>query len=314
MDPTLSGLAGQTILITGADGMLGRAFQNVLSESGVPCSVEACDHQALDVTDREAVMAHAAGRPNLILHCAANVDADDCERRQSACREVQVGGTSNVAALAAICGSRVFFPQSVFIFDGRELPVTEETTPSPGMAYGRWKLEAEQALCAALPQSLVVRMAGFFGGEEKDKNFVGKFTHLLRGMLQRDERRCEVGARIWQPTFTIDLAHNSLMLLARGCTGVYHMGALDEASFFDVARACVESLGLDRCIEVVRGAPESEVGEPARRPWRMVTANARLDREGLNRQRPWREALREYMARAYFDDLRRPSHHDTSAV
>lgn len=298
----LEALSGCRVLVTGADGMLGRAFREVLC--GEPCAIVPLDRHALDVTDREAVLRQAEHAPDLILHCAANVDADGCERDPDECRRVQVGGTANIVELAARCGAGVFYPQSVFIFDGQHLPVTEDTTPAPAFAYGRYKLEAERIILRDVPGALVVRMAGFFGGDEKDKNFVGKFTRHLRGMRSRNERRHTVGTRVWQPTYTLDLARNTLLLLARKCTGVYHMGAHGEASFFQVASACVESLGLADHIDVVAGEPVSVLHEPARRPWRMVTATERLDREGLNRQRPWREALDEYLARPHFSDLR----------
>ena len=70
--------------------------------------------------------------------------------------------------------SSVVYPQSFLIFDGSEVPILET---SAGAHVGLWEMqvEAEVGLCNSLPQTLVVRMAGFFGGDEKDKNFVGKF-------------------------------------------------------------------------------------------------------------------------------------------
>jgi dTDP-4-dehydrorhamnose reductase len=299
----LRNLAGRNVLITGAGGMLGLAFREILEHAVADCRVIACDRQALDVTRRSAVLAMAKWRPDVILHCAANVNADHCERNPTECRAVQVGGTENIIALAHCTGARVVYPQSVFIFDGRELPVTEQTVPRPMSVYGRYKLEAESRLMEACPNTLVVRMAGFFGGGRRDKNFVGSFTRALFEQLARGERRCRVGTRLWQPTYTRDLAANTLLLVARGGAGVYHMGANGEASFYDVARACVEELGLGDLVEIA-ASPRSEVAstEIAPRPQRIVTANQRLRQEGVDRQRPWRDALREYMALPYFRD------------
>lgn len=305
MTDDFSTLDNGTVLVTGADGMLGRAFREVMATIAPRSPVVALDHRALDVTDRAAVLAQAVHQPRWILHCAAHVDADACERHPAGCEQVQVGGTRHVIELARACGAQIVYPQSVFIFDGRELPVTEETTPTPPFAYGRYKLEAERLLLAEPTAPLIVRMAGFFGGDDKDKNFVGKFARQLRTMLQHGERRCIVGARVWQPTYTIDLARNTLLLVAMRRSGLYHMGAKGEASFFDVAVAMVQLLGLADRIEVCAGDPEVEAREPATRPRRMVTATRRLDREGLNRQRHWHEALAEYLARPSFDDLRR---------
>lgn len=148
-------------------------------------------------------------------------------------------------------------------------------------------------------------MAGFFGGDEKDKNFVGTFVREMARAMP-DGGEIDVGDRVWQPTYTLDHARNSLLLLASGCSGVYNMGSLGEAAFFEVARVCVEALGLQRHIKVnaCSSAPFDEA-EAARRPSRMVLANLRLEAEGLCRQRRWGEALREYLARPYFDPVRR---------
>lgn len=302
----LSSLDGQRILITGADGMLGRAFVAALRASSPTTRVFAPTHSQLDVTDADRVVRWTTERPDIILHCAGLTNADRCEREPELARRVHVEGTRNIVRLARAVSARVFYPQSVFIFDGSELPVTEASIPSPGFEYGRVKLEAERHILSMLPEPLIVRMAGFFGGDEKDKNFVGQFTRTLEQMLEGGVPEVEVGDRIWQPSYTLDLASNCLLLLAFGRAGVYHMGSLGEARFHEVAQACVDSLGLAGRIRVIPGESRPfDEAEPARRPPRMVTRNDRLDAEGLNRQRLWREALHEYLQRPHFDRLRR---------
>lgn len=301
----LDGRPRPTVLITGAGGMLGRAFREAVAESPTPIRLLSKLHEELDVTDRAAVMALANDPIDIIIHCAGLTNADECERDPVAARRSHIEGTANVVDLAMASNARVCYPQSVFIFDGTALPVTEHTLPAPSFEYGRVKLEAERHLLATLPDALVVRMAGFFGGDEKDKNFVGKFTRAIEELLRTGKTEIEVGDRIWQPTYTLDLARNCLLLLERRCVGVYHMGAVGEATFHEVASACLESLGLAQRIRVIpiESAP-FDGAEPARRPHRMVTRNDRLDAEGLNRQRPWRAALHEYLQRPYFDGLR----------
>ena len=307
-DDELGRFAGKSVLVTGAGGMLGRAFIEALAPLGREVRLRALPRAELDVTDARAVMRCARHRPDFILHCGGMSLADACEREPDLARRVHVDGTVNICRLARETGARVFYPQSVFIFDGGELPVTESTPPSPTLVYGRYKLEAERQLLQSLPDALVVRMAGFFGGDARDKNFVGQFTRKLGSLLAAGRGVCEVGDRSWQPTYTLDHARNTLLLLARGCSGIYHMGAVGEATFVDVARACVEALGLTGRVDILpRPAEQFDRAEPARRPRRMITATLRLDREGLNRQRPWRTALGEYLARPYFDVLRRPA-------
>jgi dTDP-4-dehydrorhamnose reductase len=296
----LLALSKRTALITGAGGMLGSAFVQTLRDLVPSCRVLARDHQALDVTDRDAVIAIAGESPDLIIHCAADVNADRCERQPSQTHAVQVGGTLNIIELAHVSGAQVVFPQSILIYDGRELPVDESTVPAPLSVYGRAKLEAEQRLLAALPQSLVVRMSGFFGGAERDKNFVGSFTKRLFQDPARGLRTYQIGTRVWQPTYTRDLAANTLLLVAGARTGIYNMGSHGEATFACVARACVSDLGLSDTVSIDEAPGTHILHEHAPRPFRMVVSNRRLAAEGVDRQRPWREALREYLSHPFF--------------
>ncbi len=153
-------------------------------------------------------------------------------------------------------------------------------------------------------------MAGFFGGEEKDKNFVGKFLRHVRAMLDLGKHSFAVGDRVWQPTWTVDLARNCLLLMAHGAGGVYTMSCQGQASFFDLACACIDELGLAKHV-TIEPSTEAHVAadQRARRPARAVMDNRRLRTEGLDRLRPWRVALAEYLARPYFqamfEDVRR---------
>lgn len=287
------------ILITGAAGMLGSAFAEHLSASGH--TVRALTHAALDVTNHEAVLGEADFKPEWIIHCAGIVNADFCEENKETCFLNHVGGTKNIIALAQSTGAKLFYPQSFLIFDGEENPIPETTVPHPLSVYGEAKWEAEQLIRKELPNALVVRMGGFFGGYEKDKNFVGKFAHFLKKSIEEHIAALPVGNRVWQPTYTKDLAKNSSLLLENEKAGVYHMASHGEASFFEVAKAMTEILGVNNKISIASSTEEYK--EKAKRPVRAIFDNKRLREEGLDRMRSWREALEEYLSEEYFRKL-----------
>ncbi len=291
-------------MVTGADGMLGRAFQAILTKHYPSVMVYAIPHEALDVTDRKAVLRHVAEGYDFIIHCAADVNADRCEAFPERCHQIQVEGTLNVLELAAGSNSKMFYPQSFLIFSGGETPIDESTNPDPQSVYGRCKLEAERRILSAQPEALVVRMAGFFGGDEKDKNFVGKFTRQLVDLLKDGRSSYAVGDRVWQPTYTEDLAKNSLLLLDQGMQGVWSMGSVGEASFYDLAQECVRQLGLEARIQIVPASQDMiSSGDVARRPDRAILSNERLISSGLFLQRPWQASLKEYLSRPWFQFL-----------
>lgn len=306
--PNLNNLQDKKIIITGADGMLGRAFEECLVSKAPSANVSCFSRSRLDVTDKNSVLNLTSLDPDIIIHCAGLTNADECTRNPDLAYNVHYKGTKNIIELAQNNSALVIYPQSVFIFDGQELPVTEKTKPCPPFVYGKAKLMAEQILLDELENVLIVRMAGFFGGDDKDKNFVGQFVRSLRDMNKDGRRAIEIGNRIWQPTYTLDLALNTLLLAALDKRGIYHMGALGEATFYEVALACIEFLGLENAIKLLPiSSAIFDDNENARRPKRMVTRNDRLDSEGINYQRHWRDALREYLERPYFKNLKTTS-------
>lgn len=295
------------ILVTGGGGMLGTAFAEV-AEASPHFIPHALTHGALDVRDAVAVMKYAdlvAG--GWIVHCAAMVDVKGCATDPDAARAVIVEGTRNVAALAKASGARLLFPQSFLIYGGGEGLIEEPTPPAPLSLYGALKLEAETVVLDMLDDPLVIRMAGFFGGGALDKNFVGRIIPAMHRAMVRGDTVFPVGDRVWQPTWTRDLAENSLHLMQLDAAGAYQMGSHGEATFHEVAAEIATALGWTGRLRVepVSSAlvAQEETG-PERRPDRAVMACERLRREGRDLQRDWRATLNAYLTHPHFDQYR----------
>ncbi len=297
-------LSVKRIVITGAKGMLGQAFQDVLERHAPMATVLALGKSDLDIRSSDQVLSIADFRPDFIFHCAAIVNADYCEENPDEAHAVKVGGTRNIVELALRTEAKVFYPQSFLIYDNQDLPITETTSPNPLSVYGRLKLEAEQIVAEALPQSLVVRMAGFFGGWEIDKNFVGKFVPHIAKLIKAGVQSIEVGDRIWQPTYTNDLAYNTLLLLANDRSGVYCMASHGQASFFDVASEITKLLAIDEHFSITPASlTKVSITEKAKRPEAVIMENRRLNGEGLERQRAWQNSLAEYLDQPYYRSM-----------
>lgn len=280
--------------------MLGSAFTEFLR--GENYSVRPLAHTDLDVRDRARVFEEAAFAPDVVIHTAGIVNADYCEEHRDECFASHVGGTENIIELCRRTGAQLLYPQTFLIFDGTEVPATEETSPRPLSVYGEAKWRAEQMVRERLPEALIVRMGGFFGGYEKDKNFVGKFAYLLKKSVAQGQKSLQGIERVWQPTFTEELARNCTQLIEQHATGVYHMASHGSASFFDVARAMVEIFGLEKRIEIEK-VPSHYFEEKCRRPENGTMENKCLQAEGRDQMSHWRLALEEYLRRPYFQNL-----------
>ena len=287
--------------------MLGTAFAR-MAETSLHFAPHTLSHSALDVRDASAVMKCAdlvAG--GWIVHCAAMVDVKGCATDPDAARAVIVDGTRNVAALAKAAGARLLFPQSFLIYGGGDGLIGEATPPAPLSLYGALKLEAETVVLEALENPLVIRMAGFFGGGPLDKNFVGRIIPAMHRAMTNGETVFPVGDRVWQPTWTRDLAENSLQLMHLNAGGCYQMASHGEATFHAVAAEIAAALGWDGRLRIEPVSAALVAGDeagPERRPDRAVMACERLRREGRDLQRDWRATLHAYLTHPHFDQYR----------
>jgi len=292
------------VLITGANGMLGRAFVDSVKKHFPQFELRALTQSSLDITKPEDWEKQAKWiEGGWIIHCAGLVSVEHSETEPARAEKILVDGTRFGAELAEKTGAKFFFPQSFLIYDGKTNPITEETDKSPLSRYGHFKLAAEEIVRSTLPDSIAACIGGFFGGDDKDKNFVGKIVPILLQKIKAGERSIEVGDRVWQPTYTSDVANNSLLLMAARKSGYYLMASHGEASFHDVALKVAECLDLPIEIKKISSSVVSrrEIGV---RPERAVLLNRRLQAEGMDFQRTWSASLADYLSRPYFKRLR----------
>ena len=132
---------------------------------------------------------------------------------------------------------------------------------------------------------------------ERDHKFVAKVVDQLRAGATTIRA---VTDKLGTPTYTEDFARNMLELITTPYYGRYHMASLGEGSRYDVAREIVGFYGRSD-VDVLPVTSQAFADEyPAPRPKSEIMRNYMLDLRGMNRMRPWREALREYLSIAGF--------------
>ena len=302
----LTKLSGKRFLITGAGGMLGRAFQEMLDLYVPDSEVFPLTKEEFDVTNEEEVLSYQDLKPDYILHCASksnNAPVDYCETHSEESYKIYVTGMSNVIKLAKLTNAKLFFPQTFLIFDGVPISINEDTLPNPLCVYGKHKLQAE-LLLNDFDNSLVVIMGGFFGGRELDKNFIGKILPHISQLIKSNVTSIEVGDRVWQPTFTNDLAYNILFLLEIEKNGRYTMACHGQASFYELTKEIVSLLNIENKIDVLPvSASQFSQKESAKRPSLVLIENEKLLKENLDFQRKWQDSLKEYLSNQYFQNM-----------
>jgi dTDP-4-dehydrorhamnose reductase len=273
-------------LITGGGGQLASDLQALLGDDARSFS-----HAELDIADTAAVdRAFEEVRPDVVFNCAAFHNVDVCETEPDSAWAVNVRAVRDLAGR----GAKLVHLSTNYVFDGRRAePYGEEDLPNPRSIYALTKLAGEYAALAYGDGALVVRGAGLYGehgSASKGGNFVQR---MLTRAREQGQLKMVADQRL-QPTFTADLAASLLEAVGKDATGVLHLTASGECSWFDFTQAIMEIAGIDVPVEPVQTtiAP----GQPDR-PLNGVLARPRADALGISPLRPWRDALADYMSR-----------------
>lgn len=148
------------VLITGANGFVGKQSMNSLSAQGVDVIgaqrsipiLNTVNVIAVGNIDSETNWSAALTNVGIVIHTAARayIVKDSAPDILTAYREVNTAGTLNLARQAAVAGVKRFIFISSIKVNGEsttELPgFTENDLPNPSDPYGTSKMEAEEGL------------------------------------------------------------------------------------------------------------------------------------------------------------------------
>lgn len=275
-------------LITGAAGQLGIELLTV-APSG--WNVVGMDVDQLDITDAGAVhRVVGSHRPACIINAAGFTAVDHAEAEEAAARRVNVDGARHLAESAHRVGAMFVHLSTDYVFSGEaSRPVPPDAPPAPRSAYGRTKLEGEQAVVRALPEALIVRTAWLYASH--GANFV---RTMLRHMGTGETVRV-VDDQVGTPTWARSLARAVWRAVSKGVTGVHHFTDAGVASWYDFAVAIGEEAAARGILPEtprVEPVPTSAFPRPAARPAFSVL-DKRATWHAIGWTPPhWRNALR----------------------
>ena len=187
------------VVVTGANGFIGRALMAELSVRGLSSrgtvsrsdvTLRSCECVVVgdmnESTDWHAALAGAAE----VVHLAAlpYTKHDNVEDFFAAFRSVNVGGTLNLARHAAIAGIKRFVFISSVKVNGNSTPpgvaFTELDAPKPQDVYGQTKHEVERSLrqlSADTGMEIVIIRAPMVYGSGAKANFAALMRAVQRG-------------------------------------------------------------------------------------------------------------------------------------
>ena len=274
------------ILVTGAGGMLGRALVRALTDAGH--ELDTADRRSLDIADAALVEAAVPGH-DWVLNAAAYTAVDAAESDEPGAFRVNALGPAVLARACHRAGARLLHVSTDYVFGGdATTPYAEDAPLAPRSAYGRGKAAGEWAVRAEAPDAVIVRTAWLYGPGG------GNFVRTMARLAGERETVRVVDDQRGQPTPTPELARLVADLVSAGVPGGrYHGTCEGEATWWELARAVFEELGLDP--DRVLPTTSADYPAPAPRPAYSALGHARLDEVGVARLPHWREALARHL-------------------
>lgn len=234
------------ILITGANGQLGRSIRDAVA--GSTNEYIFTDVDDIDITDPEAVsMGVSANNFDAIVNCAAYTDVERAESQPEIAELINATAVGYLAQAAAKADIPLIHISTDYVFGGNlnNVPCTEGQTPNPTGVYGLTKLHGERAIVESGCRYLIFRTAWLYS--EYGKNFVKTMLNLTSSKPELKVVFDQCGT----PTYAADLARAIVSIidggLIDGNEGIYHYSDEGVCSWFDFTKAIARMAGNDAC-------------------------------------------------------------------
>ncbi len=280
-----------SVLVTGANGLLGSAISRDLENAGekvvrlVRC-VHTAQHAELsrtvacDLRDhREVVRQLKSLQIDSVVHCAAITDLLYCEQHPAVAHEVHVVATELLTDV--FHDTRFLYISTDSVFDGLAGSYDEDAAPNPLNSYAKTKLEGERSV-RRLYDGLVIR-TNLYDIRPTGGKSLAEWAYRKLVAAEQINGFTNV---VFNPLHVSQIAHIVRLLLAdmKAVRGLVHLGSDINLSKYDFILRLAESLGLPR--DLIRAVElhklRDEVIRPLNTSLEIARANSLFPHDSLS--------------------------------
>ncbi|VXC98885.1 dTDP-4-dehydrorhamnose reductase [Sphingomonas sp. AX6] len=286
----------RTILVTGANGQLGRELQRI--EWPNCWQIHPVDRSAVDLSDPDAIAALVGNHPcSVVINAAAYTAVDAAETDPVAAWTVNALAPAALAAACARAGIPLVQASTDYVFSGERTGDRLENDPvDPINVYGASKLGGELAVRTSGARHVILRTSWLYSAS--GRNFV---TAMLRMAVEQKIVRV-VDDQRGNPTSASELAVAISDVAMRlvddpdAPTGIFHFAGSGTVSWADFAAEIFrQSASRGGPFAHVEPIASTQYSRPARRPANSALGlTAIRDAYGINPRR-WQESLRQVL-------------------
>ena len=280
-------IAPKKVLITGANGQLGRAFQQLYPEA------DCIDRDTLDISDYTALAGARRWRDyGLILNAAAYTNVDGAETAEGRADAWAANATAaaNLARIAIDYGITLVHVSSDYVFDGTKPIHDENESFSPLSVYGASKAAGDIAV-STVPQHYIARTTWLIGDG-------GNFIKTMQSLAERNVKPTVVNDQIGRLTFTTTLAGALKYLVdSKAPFGTYNVTNSGESTnWAEIAADVYEKSGKPRDDVIPVTTAEYYKGKDgvAPRPLQSTMSLDKLEATGYS-PTDWRDEFNSYL-------------------
>lgn len=279
------------IIVTGCNGQLGRAINQVYANSTEYECVNT-DVAELDITNIDEVTKLVAEvKPYAIINCAAHTNVDACETDVDNAYKINAIGPRNLSIAATQNNAKLVHISTDYVFGGDAAsPYLEFDPTGPKSMYGKTKLAGENFVKEFAKEHFIIRTAWLYGD---GKNFV---KTMLRLSESNDKVRV-VCDQFGSPTSAIELAKAIAYLLPTDNYGLFHGTCEGSTNWADFTKEIFRLAGKNTFVEAISSEEYSANAKAivAPRPSYSILENYMLKLTTNYRFAQWEDAIAEYI-------------------
>ncbi|MCK5178865.1 MAG: SDR family oxidoreductase [Candidatus Omnitrophica bacterium] len=245
----MTNVHGKRLLITGVSGLLGSNLAYCLRDDYEVCGLyhtheldmDKVSAYKCDLRERpqvEEVMRSLS--PDIVVHCAAQTNVEDCEGNPEKTEQINVSATRNIVDSLSGRPVKLVYISTDLVYDGIKGNFSEDDPAVPANVYARSKLGGEKEVLK-VPGALVLR-TNFFGWSVFKERSLGEW--VISNLKAQQEIKGFTDSK-FSAIYTFDLAELMDEAIQKDLSGIYNLGSGSSLSKYDFAITIAGELGLN---------------------------------------------------------------------
>ncbi len=231
------------ILVTGANGQLGKTFQELYENNKSNFSFVFASKSQLDITDKSSINAiFDEHQLDYCINCAAYTNVEQAEKTPKIAFSINAEGVKNLAEICKKKNVVLIHISTDYVFDGnKKEPYIETDDTNPINEYGKSKLVGENYISNILTKYFIIRTSWLYS-----KKYGKNFYKTIVTKSKTENTLSVISSQKGCPTETVNLSQFIYKLIEENNKkyGIYHFSDGVEMTWYDFARQILIENGL----------------------------------------------------------------------